>query len=163
MLPTSSAVARDFGAFIVPVGGGASRVEDAKSLPLLAGNGLPVGARNVLSVLGLPDFLRGERPGASRRSRSGGPQADLGVLGEQVTIPKVGDGDALSFGRLPLVALALVLLSSLLLVAAVLPPAAVGRTPVSEATFERLRQPLALAAIGILLPVAFVTLLSALS
>ena len=129
---------------------------------MLGGNGLAVGARDVLSVLGLPDFLRGERPGATRRA-GGGPDADLGVLGEQVTIPKVGDGDRLSFGQLPLVALALVLFSSLLLVAAVLPPAAVARTPVSEATFERFRQPFALAAIGILLPVAFVTLLTALS
>jgi hypothetical protein len=39
----------------------------------------------------------------------------------------------------------------------------VARTPVSLNTFTRLRQPLALTAIVILLPVAFVTLLAALS
>jgi hypothetical protein len=85
------------------------------------------------------------------------------VLGQQLAIPDLGDGGALSFGQLPLVALALVLLSSLLLVGAVMPPGVVARTPISLNTFARLRQPLALTAIVILLPVAFVTLLAALS
>jgi len=163
MLPTSNAVARDFGAFIVPIDGdgGAGRVRAVERFPLLGSAGLSIGARDVLSALGLPDFLRAERPRATRRA--GGADADAGVLGEQVTIPRVGDGDGLSFGQLPLLALALVLLSSLLLVAAVLPPAAVARTPVPEPTYDRLRQPFALAAIGILFPVAFVALLAVLS
>jgi hypothetical protein len=63
----------------------------------------------------------------------------------------------------PLIALALVFLSSLLLVGAVMPPGVVARTPVSPTQYARLRQPLALASIAILLPVALVALAAALS
>lgn len=116
---------------------------------------------DVLSLLGLPNLERGDRARATRRS--GGADGKVEVLGQQLAIPDLGDDAALSFGQLPLVALALVLLSSLLLVGAVLPPGVVARTPISLNTFARLRQPLALTAIVILLPVAFVTLLAALS
>jgi hypothetical protein len=127
---------------------------------LVAADGL-VGEADILSLLGLPNFQREERARATRRP--GGGDGKVEVLGQQLAIPDLGDGGALTFGQLPLVALALVLLSSLLLVGAVLPPAVVARTPISVNTFARLRQPLALAAIVILLPVAFVTLLAALS
>jgi hypothetical protein len=56
-----------------------------------------------------------------------------------------------------------VLLSTLLLIGTVLPPGVVARTPVSPARYESFRQPLTLAAIGILLPVAVVALVVALS
>jgi hypothetical protein len=62
--------------------------------------------------------------------------------------------------RLPL---GLVLLSSLLLAVAVLPPSVLARTPLSPASFASYRQPLALAAIGILVPVALFTLLGLLN
>lgn len=77
------------------------------------------------------------------------------MLGDQATVAtRRGGGGALSFGRLPFVALSLVLLSSLLLVGALLPPAVVGQTPVSPAFFARIRQPLALAAVAILIALA---------
>jgi transcriptional regulator with XRE-family HTH domain len=63
----------------------------------------------------------------------------------------------------PLVTLGLVFLSSLLLLGAALPESVVARTRVSSATFARYREPLALAALGILLPVALFTLGSALT
>jgi helix-turn-helix protein len=73
------------------------------------------------------------------------------VLGE-VTAAN-GDGD------MRLVPYGLVFVSSLLLAGAVLPAGVVARTPVSPASFARYRQRLALAAIGILAPVALFTLL----
>jgi hypothetical protein len=168
-LPKSKAVALDFGAFIVPVGAAAPGVgglgiSDASGYVtvdgLVGADGL-VGEADILSLLGLPNFQREGRARATRRP--GGGDGKVEVLGQQLAIPDLGDGGALTFGQLPLVALALVLLSSLLLVGAVLPPGVVARTPISVNTFARLRQPLALAAIVILLPVAFVTLLAALS
>jgi hypothetical protein len=116
---------------------------------------------NILSLLGFPDFLRQARAHAERRPESGLP--DLDVLGQQVTIGDLGNGGDLTFGQLPLLALALVLLSSLLLIAAVLPTGVVARTSVSPAQYEGFRQPLALAAIAILLPVAVVALAIALT
>jgi hypothetical protein len=85
-----------------------------------------------------------------------------GVLGQQETID-IGEGGALTFGQLPLIAPALVLLSSLLLVGAVIPPGLVARTPVPPARYDALREPLAPAAIGILVPVAVLALAVALS
>lgn len=133
----------------------------ADLLGLLALSELGISGADILSLLGLPDSLRQGRASAQRRPDSGLP--DLDVLGQQVTIGDVGDGGALTFGQLPLIALALVLLSSLLLVGAVAPPGVVARAPVSPARYERLRQPLALAALGILLPVAAVALAIGLS
>jgi transcriptional regulator with XRE-family HTH domain len=73
-----------------------------------------------------------------------------------------GDGgDDLTSGRLRFLALGLVFVSSLLLLGAVLPPSLVARSPVPPATFARYRQPLALAAIGILAPVTLFALLLA--
>lgn len=154
-LPSSGSVALDYGAFIVPVGGAAGVRRGLGSLGLS-----DLGARkaDILALLGLPDFLREARARATRRSASEVQR----VLGNQATID-LGDGGGLTFGRLPLVALALVLLSSLLLVGALLPPGVIAHTPVSPAGFARIRQPLALAAIAILLPVAFVSLAAALS
>jgi hypothetical protein len=122
---------------------------------------LEPGEADIFSLLGLPDVLGQGRAATERRADSGLP--DLGALGQQATIGDPGSGGELTFGQLPLLALALVLLSSLLLVGAVLPPGVVARTPVSPASFARVRQPLALAAIAILLPVAFVALAAALS
>jgi hypothetical protein len=167
-LPTPNAVALDFGALIVPVDAATRRSEglglsDASGFlgadSLVGADGL-AGEADILSLLGLPNVQRGDRAQATQRPAGDG---DVEVLGQQLAIPDLGDGGALSFGQLPLVALALVLFSSLLLVGAVLPPQVVARTPVSLNTFTRLRQPLALTAIVILLPVAFVTLLAALS
>jgi hypothetical protein len=165
-LPNASAVALDVGALIVPIDAAARGLDrlglllsDADGRPV-AGPGL-VGEADIRSLLGLPDLQREDRAQATRRESTG--DADVEVLGQQLSIPDLVDGGALSFGQLPLVALALVLLSSLLLVGAVLPPGVVARTPMRVSTFARIRQPLALAAIVILLPVAFVTLLAALS
>jgi hypothetical protein len=80
------------------------------------------------------------------------------VLGEVLSGVRDGEGDGLSFGG-SLLSLGLVLLSSLLLVGAVLPPALIARTGVSPASFARYRQPLALAAIGLLVSVSVFTLL----
>jgi hypothetical protein len=168
-LPTPNAVALDFGALIVPVdpaargpkGLGLSDASGFVGAESLAGVDGLAGESDILSLLGLPNVQREDWAATTRRS--GGGDGKVKVLGQQLTIPDLGAGGALSFGQLPLVALALVLLSSLLLVGAVLPPAVVARTPMSLNTFARLRQPLALAAIVILLPVAFVTLLAALS
>jgi hypothetical protein len=121
---------------------------------------LGISGADILSLLGFPDFLRQARASAPRRPDGGRPDVD--VLGQQVTIGEVGNGGALTFGQLPLIALALVLLSSLLLVGAVLPPGVVARTSVSRARYDGLRQSFALAAIGILLPVAVIALATAL-
>lgn len=86
-----------------------------------------------------------------------------GVLGQQATAGSLGNDGDLIFERLPLLALALVLLSSLLLVGAVLPAGVVARSPVSPERFAQFRQPLAHSAMAILLPVAFVALAAALS
>jgi hypothetical protein len=83
------------------------------------------------------------------------------VLGDQATID-LGDGGGLTFGQLPLLGLLLVLLSSLLLVGALLPPGVIARTPLSPVRFARMRQPLALAAIAILLSAGVVSLAAAL-
>jgi hypothetical protein len=73
-----------------------------------------------------------------------------------------GSGD-LPTRDLRLLTLVLLVLSSLLLIGAVLPPGVVARGPVPQPTFDRYRQRLALAAIGILAPVTVVALLIALA
>jgi hypothetical protein len=127
-------------------------------------HGLSLGGPGIegLSLLGLPDFLRQARANPERRAETGLPDL-LDVLGQRRTIGELIDGGALTFGQLPLIALALVLLSSLLVVGAVLPPGLVARTPVAPERYEALREPLALAAIGILVPVAIVALAVALA
>jgi transcriptional regulator with XRE-family HTH domain len=79
------------------------------------------------------------------------------VLGE--VLSERGDGDGVSFGESQLIPLGLALLSSLLLIGAVLPPGVIARAGVSPMSFARYRQPLALAAIGLLVAVAVFTLL----
>jgi hypothetical protein len=153
-LPSPSSIAQRYGAFIVPVDGLAGL------LGPLGLSELGISGADILSLLGFPDFLRQARASAQRRPDSG---PDVDVLGQQVTIGDVADGGSLTFGQLPLIALALVLLSSLLLVGAVLPPGVVARTSVSRARYDGLRQSFALAAIGILLPVAVIALATALS
>jgi hypothetical protein len=116
----------------------------------------------LLALVGLPDFLRVGRAEALRRG--GNPLPDVeGVLGQQATLSGVEDGGGLRFGRLPLVALALVLLSSILLAGAVVPPGLIAHTPLTPASYARFREPMALAAIGILVPVAVVALVVSLS
>jgi hypothetical protein len=160
-LPSSRSVASDFGAFIVPFDGAGPR--DLRQIqPLRRLAGLRARQPDVLSALGFPDFLRQARAKPDRRSREQ-PSVVRDVLGEQVTISDLPDGGGLTFGSLPLLALTLVLFSSLLLVGAVLPPGVIARARLSPADFARFRQPLALAAIGILVPVAVVALLVALS
>ena len=96
-----------------------------------------------------------------RRSESPSGEVQR-VLGQQATAGSLGnDGELI--GQLPLLALGLVLLSSLLLAGAVLPPAFVARSPVSPERFAQFRQPLANSAMALLLPVAFVALAAALS
>lgn len=124
---------------------------------------LGAGEVDILSLLGFPDFLRAGRARAARRAGEGldsGLPGVQRVLGQEATLT---DGGALTFGQLPLVALALVLLSSLLLVGAVAPPGVIARSRLSPTSYARVRQPLALAAIGILVPVALVALAVALS
>jgi hypothetical protein len=113
-------------------------------------------------MLGFPEFLRQGRANAQRRPATGLPDLQ-NVLGQQKTIGPFDEGGALTFGQLPLIALALVLLSSLLVVGAVLPPGVIARTPVAPDRYEALREPLALAAIGILIPVVVVALAVALA
>jgi hypothetical protein len=125
---------------------------------------LRAGDIDILSLLGFPDFLREGRARAARRGAGGlnGALPDVQqVLGQQATL--TDDGGGLTFGQLPLIALALVLLSSLLLVGAVVPPGVIARARLSAISYARVRQPLALAAIGILVPVAVVALVVALS
>jgi hypothetical protein len=155
-LPSSRAVALDFGAFIVPVGDHAGRVRRLRALGL---SELRPGEADIFSLLGFLDVQRGGRARSTRRPDTG----ITDVLGKQAQIGELGEGGELTFGQVPLIALALVLLSSLLLVGAVMPPGVVARTPVSPTQYAHLRQPLALASIAILLPVAFVALATALS
>jgi hypothetical protein len=155
-LPSSRAVALDFGAFIVPAGDRAGRVRRLRALGL---SELQPGEADIFSLLGFPDVQRGGRARSTRRADSG----ITDVLGKQAQIGELGEGGQLTFGQLPLIALALVLLSSLLLVGALMPPGIVARTPVSPTQYARLRQPLALASIAILLPVSFVAFAAALS
>jgi hypothetical protein len=154
-LPSANSVALGYGAYIVPVDG------DAHLFDLLGLSELGASGADILSLLGFPDFLRHGRARAERRPANGLP--DLSVLGQQATISDLGNGGDLTFGQLPLLAFALVLLSTLLLIGTVLPPGVVARTPVSPTRYESFRQPLVLAAIAILLPVAVVTLVVALS
>lgn len=156
-LPSSRSAALDYGAIIAPV-------DDAPRTALFIGSfGLRnprTGGADVLSILGLPDFLGDTGARVQRRSDSGVSDAKR-VLGQQATSGGLGNGE-LTSGELPLLALGLVLLSSLLLVGALVPPGVVALTPVSPASFARARQPLALTAIAIFLPVAFVALGAAL-
>jgi hypothetical protein len=153
-LPSPSSLALGYGAFIIPVGGA----------NLFGPLGLTLGepGSEILSLLGFPELLRRARADQERRAETGLPDLQ-NVLGQQRTIGELGDGGALTFGQLPLLALGLVLLSSLFVVGAVLPPGVVARTPLPPARYEALREPLALAAIGILLPVAIVALAVALA
>jgi hypothetical protein len=124
---------------------------------------LRVGKGDVFSLLRFPRLLRGGRARAPERLVAAFPDVQR-VLGKQATVTTDGGGGgALSFGQLPFVALSLVLLSSLLLVGALLPPAVIAQTPVSPAVFGRIRQPLALAAVAILIPVAVGSLAALLS
>lgn len=120
------------------------------------------GGADILSAHGLPDLFRDTRAHAQRWPDSG-PGEVQRVLGQQATAGSLGDGGELTLGQLPLVAMALVLLSSLLLVGAVLPAGVVARSPVSAERFAHFRPPLAHAAIAILLPLVFVALAAALS
>ena len=70
-----------------------------------------------------------------------------------------GAGDVEVDGLILGITLGLLLLSSLLFAASVLPASAVERMPISPAKFARYRQPLALAAIGILVPLVLFGLL----
>jgi hypothetical protein len=158
-LPSSNAAAVDYGAFIVPTSGA------ARGLFGLGPRAARTAEGNLLAFLGLPDFLRIVRAQAARRAGSElSPLPDVKqVLGQQKALSDLDGGGGLTFGGLPLVALGLVLVSSLLLVGAVLPPGLVARTPVSPLSYARAREPLALAALGILVPVAVVALVVALS
>jgi hypothetical protein len=161
-LPSPGSAALDYGAFILPGDG-------ADGLERLGVGALTTGVRragdvDILSLLGFPDFLREGRARAARRAAdgldSGLPNAQR-VLGQQATL--TDDGGGLTFGQLPLLALALVLFSSLLLLGAVVPPGVIASSRLSPTSYARVRQPLALAAIGILVPVAIVALVVALS
>jgi hypothetical protein len=66
------------------------------------------------------------------------------------------------FDDVPIHTLGLTFLASLLLVGAALPHGVVARVRMSSASFARLREPLGLAALGILVPVAVFTTLGAL-
>jgi hypothetical protein len=116
---------------------------------------------DVLSLVRFPDFRRKVPARAAAPAGTGFPDVRQ-VLGRQATVDTDGDGGGvLSFGWLPSVALSFVLLSSLLLVGALLPAGVVARTPVSPARFARIRQPLAVAAVAILIPLAIASLAAA--
>jgi hypothetical protein len=157
-LPSASSVAIDYGAFTAPVFAAAG---DLRRFGPFGRSALRAGAANMLSLVNFPDFPRGGRTRPTSHAGSELPDVQ-GVLGDQATI-KPGDGGGLTFGQFPVLALSLVLLSSLLLVGALLPPGVIAHTPVSPARFAGIRQRLALAAIAILLPVALVSLAAALS
>jgi hypothetical protein len=109
----------------------------------------------------IPDFPSDGRSRATRQAGGQFPDVQR-VLGDEAAVD-LGDGGGLTFGQLPLLALVLVLVSSLLLIGALLPPGVIARTPLSPVRFARIRQPLALAAIVILMPVVFASLAAALS
>jgi hypothetical protein len=119
------------------------------------------GKHDVLSLAGFPSFLEGAATPAQARSRAEFPDVRK-VLGERATVAK-GGGGVLSFGPLPSLALSLVLVSSLLLVGALLPAGVLARTPVSPVRYARVRQPLAIAAVAILAPLAITSLAAALT
>jgi hypothetical protein len=83
------------------------------------------------------------------------------VAGEVTETAAGSNGRDFANGSLGILALGLVVLSSLLVVLAVLPPRLVARTPVARARYARYREPLALAAIGIFASVTVVALLVA--
>jgi hypothetical protein len=118
---------------------------------------------DVLSLVHFPEFLQGGRARAVKRSFPRFPDVQR-VLGDRATVTAGGEaGGTLTFGQFPFLALSLLLLSSLLLVGALLPTGVIARTPVSAASFGRLRQPLAMAAVGILIPLAVGSVVAALS
>ena len=156
--PVSHEIVLDRRALIAPL----NAARKGRRLRPAALSALRAAQANALSLAGFPDLLRKEaRAQTPRRSSSGFPDVRR-VLANQGTID-LSEGGGLTFGPLPLLALSLVILSSLLLVGALLPPGVIAHTPVSPARFARIRQPLALAAIAILLPVAAVSLAAALS
>jgi hypothetical protein len=124
--------------------------------------GSRAGPGDVLSRLDFPDFLQGAPARAAKHSGTGLPDVQR-VLGVQAGVGGEGGVGGLGIGRLQFVALSLVLLSSLLLVGALLPPAVIAHSPLSPARFARIRQPLTLVAVAILLPVAVGSLAAALS
>jgi hypothetical protein len=75
------------------------------------------------------------------------------VLRNQAPV-EPGSGVRLSFGQLPLLALSLVLVSAFLLIGALLPPRMLEHARVPQARCARVRESLAVAALGILLSVA---------
>jgi hypothetical protein len=153
---SSGSVALDHDAAVLR--GGGIRRADLRGPAL---RGMRAQKRDVLALAGFPHFLKGASTGATGRSGTGLPDVQR-VLGDQATVAR-GGGDGLSFGPLPSVALSLVLLSSLLLVGALLPAGVLARTPLSPARFARFRQPLALAAVAILIPLAVGSLAAALA
>jgi hypothetical protein len=108
-----------------------------------------------------PDAVSGGRARPTRRSETAFPDVQR-ALGKRATV-EVNNEGTLGFGQLPLLALSLVLLSSLLLVGALLPPGVIARAGVSPIRYRRMRQPLALTAVAVLLPLALGTIVAALS
>jgi hypothetical protein len=125
----------------------------------------PVASRgDVLSLLSdYPGFLKGgPTRAASPRTEIVFPEVPR-VLGARAELDTGSGAGSLGLGQLPAVALTLVFLASLLIVGSLLPPSVVARTPVPVARFARLRQPLALAAVGILIPLAVLSTAAALA
>jgi hypothetical protein len=118
--------------------------------------------RDVLSLAGFPGFLDGSAAASARARRGTGLPDVQKVLGKRATVAGDG-GSVLTFGPLPSLGLSLVLLSSLLLVGALLPAGVLARTPVSPVRYARLRQPLALTAVAILVPLSVASLAAALA
>jgi hypothetical protein len=144
--------------FLVPFEAAVRRLRnvDTFSLNLRRARG------DVLSLLPFPQLL-GQASARPTRSRDFQAPDVQQVLGEQAAIQvEGGGGGGLTFGRLPLWGLALALVSSLLLVAALVPPAVIAHTPLSPTRFARIRQPLALTATAILI-LALAGLVAALS
>jgi hypothetical protein len=151
-----TSVVRD-GGVIVPVDFGSGRLHRPRAL---SRSERRAAVGDIVSLF-FPDVLSGGPEGATKHSGSAFPDVQR-VLGDQATVDLRDDG-GLTFGQLPLLALSLVLLSSLLLLGALLPPGVIAHTPLSVAYFARIRQPLAVAAIAILLPVAVGSLAAALT
>lgn len=149
-------VSREHGAFAVD-----AATAELGGLGPLGLSEVRAGGADILSLLDFPGVLRDKRVRAQKRSGNGLRDVQR-VLGDQATID-VSDSGSLTFGQLPLLALTLVLLSSLLLVGALLPPGVIAHTPVSPARFARIRQPLGFAAFAILLSVTVFSLAAALS